>query len=114
MAYERIIAHPFRSEAISVTGNGVLTRWALGSAPRRLASVVTEYDRTWIDMAVSPTGDEFYLVNRTDQVERRRWDDLEIVGQIACPSGSEPHRVALSPDGRMLAVSGFGFFSTRI
>lgn len=108
MAYERIAAHPVRSEAISITGNGVLTRWALGSEPRKLAEVVTEYDRTWTDIAVSPSGDEFFLVNKTDRVERRRWEDLEVVGQIGCPSGTEPHRVAVSPDGGTIAVSGFG------
>ncbi len=108
MAYERIIAHPVRSEAISITGNGVLTRWALGNEPRMLAHAVTEYDRTWMDIAVSPTGEEFYLVSRTDRVERRRWENLEVVGQIDCPIGTEPHRVAVSPDGGTIAVSGFG------
>ncbi len=108
MSYERIIAHPSRSEAISLTGNGVLTRWALGAKPRRLAEVVTEYERIWMDLAVSHTGEHFYLVNKTDRVERRRWNDLEVVGQIACPVGSEPHRVAVSPDGSLIAISGFG------
>ncbi|MCW3097513.1 MAG: (Myosin heavy-chain) kinase Histone acetyltransferase [Chthonomonadaceae bacterium] len=108
MSYERIIAHPFRSEAVSINGNGVLTRWTLGNEPIRLVEVITEYDRTWMDLAVAPTGDTFFLVNRTDRVERRRWDDLELIGQIDCPTGTEPHRVAVSPDGGTIAVSGFG------
>jgi WD40 repeat protein len=108
LAYERILAHPSRSEAISLTGNGVLTRWMLEKNPLRLAQVVTEFDRTWTDLAVSPTGEEFYLVNKTDRVERRRWADLAVVGEILCPPGTEPHHVAVSPDGLSIAVSGFG------
>jgi WD40 repeat protein len=108
MAYEKIVAHPTRSEAVSLTENGVLTRWAIGSEPRLLARIVTEYDPAWIDIAVVPPGDELLLVHRTDQIERRRWEDLELLGQIACPVGTEPHRIAVSPDGATVAVSGFG------
>ncbi len=106
IALTRVRVHPRRTEALTVAEGAILTRWTLDDRPRRLASI--QADHAWFsDLAVSSDGEVFAVTTPQNSIELRRWDDLEPVAEVVCPTGGESGLVAidLSPDGRWVAVA---------
>ena len=108
LAVWKVYMHPSSREAVTVSRNAVLTRWALGGPgqpPRMLTGLQTRHP--WVtDVAVLPDADEFLAV-MPGGVEVRRWDDLRAVRAFE-PQGDgwqSPKAVAVSPDGRWVAVA---------
>ena len=56
----------------------------------------------------SHTTERYFAVTTPEnRIELRRWDDLELVAEVVCPTEEESGLVAidLSPDGRWIAVA---------
>jgi hypothetical protein len=109
-----IRSHPFRSEAVTILRNGGLALWSLEDEQASLRiRVQTQYPLVY-DIAVSPEGAEVAVVVEGPHIERRRWDDLELIDTLKYPGKSpdgyresiRPHSINYSPDGRWLAVAG--------
>jgi ankyrin repeat protein len=106
IALTRVRLHPRRTEAVTVGEGAVLTRWFLDEPPRRLTSI--QIHHAWFsDLAVAHDGDVFAVTTPENVIELRRWDDLELVAEVVCPTDGEGGLVAidLSPDGCWIAVA---------
>ncbi len=103
-------AHPHRAEAVTLGRHGTLTRWTLeGRGPRVAAHLETDHANLR-DLAVAPDG-EFIVLAADEVLEVRRWDDLTLTRVIPNPTEGDYdglEALALSPDGRWLAVAGGG------
>lgn len=106
LALTRVRTHPWRPEAVTVAEQAVLHRWGLGEPPEVVAGIQAQH--SWFtDMAVDPRGDVFAVTTPGRAIELRRWDDLRVVAQVACPTEGRHGQWAidLSPDGRWIAVA---------
>ncbi len=106
IALSKVRLHPRKCEAVTVAEGAVLTRWSLDGTPRRLANI--QVDHAWFsDLAVSHDGEVFAVTTPENRIELRRWDDLNLVAEVVCPTEDESGLVALdlSSDGRWIAVA---------
>ncbi|QDV36898.1 ankyrin repeat domain-containing protein [Tautonia plasticadhaerens] len=107
LALTKVRTHPLRPEAVTVADQAALHRWGLGEPPGVVTGLQAHHP--WFtDMAVDPQGDVFAVTTPGQAIELRRWDDLRVVAQVACPTEGRSGWQALdfSPDGRWLAVAG--------
>jgi hypothetical protein len=95
-----------RPEAITVAEQATLHRWGLGE-PSEVMTGVQARHAWFTDLAVDPQGDVFAVTTPEQTIEFRRWDDLRVVAQVACPTEGQYGLSALdlSPDGRWIAVA---------
>lgn len=103
----RVRTHPVRPEAVTVAERAMLHRWTLGEAAEVVTGLQAPHAR-FTDIAVDPQGDVFAVTTPERAIELRRWDDLEVIEQIGCPTeeGQDGRQaIDLSPDGRWIAVA---------
>jgi hypothetical protein len=101
-------AHPQKAEAVTLGRHGTLTRWTLEDRQPRVAThMETDHPRL-VDLAITPDGTGFVILTADNVIEFRRWDDLGLVRAVPSPLDSDYglEALALSPDGRWLAVAG--------
>jgi hypothetical protein len=97
-----------RPEAVTVAEQATLHRWRLGEAAEVVTGLQAPHAR-FSDIAVDPQGEVFAVTTPERAIELRRWDDLEVIEQIRCPTeeGQDGWQaIDVSPDGRWLAVAG--------
>ncbi len=102
--------HPHKAEAVSLGRHGTVTRWTLESGEPRVAVHLETEHAGLRDLAVAPDG-KFIVLAADQTLEVRRWDDLALARAIPNPTEGDydgPEALALSPDGRWLAVAGGG------
>lgn len=106
LGIRRICIHPTRVEAVVVSHNAVLSRWALGATSQFINALQTHHP--WIsDLAVLPNGNEF-IASSPEGLEIRNWEDLGVSDSLKqWEPLDRPGAVAVSNDGRWLAVAEF-------
>jgi ankyrin repeat protein len=106
LVLRKVHIDPRRHEAITVADQAILSRWSLGDRPRILTSVQAAH--AWFsDLAVAPDGEHLAVATPEPMIEWRRWDDLELLEQFACPSEGPAglEAIAIALDGRWIAVA---------
>ena len=90
--------------------NGLMSRWIhRGPSPRIVQTGHTTLEKR-ASMAAAPDGSSFVVAGMSDVIEVRAWMDLRLLRTLTLPPADAGGRVevaaiALSPDGRWLAVA---------
>jgi hypothetical protein len=104
----RVRTHPVRPEAVTIAEQATLHRWTLGESAELVTGLQADHAR-FTDLAVDPQGEVLAVTTPEQAIELRRWDDLQVVAEVTCPTEKEQdgwQAIDLSPDGRWLAVAG--------
>ena len=96
-----------RPEAVTIAEQATLHRWTLGESAEVVTGLQAHHAR-FSDLAVDPRGEVVAVTTPENVIELRRWDDLQVVAEVTCPTEEEQdgwQAIDLSPDGRWLAVA---------